>query len=142
MIVMVKKLKDKKSFIKEYMKYFTLSVDNDKEWIGELYEHLNDKDYLYRYNIKENSDLVIIDLYMHGEWIKGIYAIPKKCIDSGISAELSYIKEFSKISISSICRDLKVNRSNLLNGNTSKETELKVKTEIQKRLIDIINKYG
>lgn len=39
---------------------------------------------------------------------------------------LSKIKALSKISITQICRELKINRSNLLNGRTTKENEKKV----------------
>lgn len=59
-----------------------------------------------------------------------------------ITNNLQYIKEFSKISVSSICRDLKIDRSNLLNGKLSEEKILLVKLEIQRKLIDIIKKYG
>jgi len=39
---------------------------------------------------------------------------------------LDKIKALSKISITKICKELKVNRSNLLNGRTTKENEKKV----------------
>lgn len=51
--------------------------------------------------------------------------------------DLEFIKKFSKITITSICKDLKINRSNLLNGRTSKENTLKVKKEIIKRLKEL-----
>ena len=46
---------------------------------------------------------------------------------------LDKIKAFSKITISEICKDLKINRSNLLNGKSTKENEKKVYDEIIKR---------
>lgn len=39
---------------------------------------------------------------------------------------LEKIKELSKINISSICRELCINRSNLINGKTTLENEKKV----------------
>lgn len=39
---------------------------------------------------------------------------------------LEKIKQFSKISISQICKNLKINRSNLLNGRSTVENEKKV----------------
>ena len=39
---------------------------------------------------------------------------------------LDKIKMLSKISISQICKELKINRSNLLNGKSTKENEKKV----------------
>jgi len=39
---------------------------------------------------------------------------------------LKKIKQLSKISITQICKDLNINRSNLLNGNTTPENEKKV----------------
>lgn len=48
--------------------------------------------------------------------------------------DLTYIQNFSKINVSQICRDLKVDRANVLNGRASKETIRKVKEEIEKRL--------
>lgn len=51
--------------------------------------------------------------------------------------DLKFIREFSKISISQICRDLKINRPNVLNGNTTKKNIKKVKEEIIKRFFEI-----
>lgn len=39
------------------------------------------------------------------------------------SIYLEKIKNISKISVSDICKELKINRSNLLNGKTTKENE-------------------
>ena len=41
------------------------------------------------------------------------------------SIYLEKIKNISKISISDICKELKINRSNLLNGKSTKENEQK-----------------
>ena len=46
------------------------------------------------------------------------------------SIYLKKIKNISKISISKICDELKINRSNLLNGKTTKENEKKVYEKI------------
>lgn len=43
-----------------------------------------------------------------------------------MSIYLDKIKKISKISISKTCRDLKINRANLMNGNSTKENEKKV----------------
>lgn len=48
--------------------------------------------------------------------------------------DLDFIKEFSKINISTICKELKVDRANLLNGRASEEKTKLVKEEILKRL--------
>lgn len=45
-----------------------------------------------------------------------------------------YIKNFSKIRISAICRKLNIDRSNLLNGRTSEENLIKVKEEIESEI--------
>lgn len=47
---------------------------------------------------------------------------------------IKFIKDFSQITIVEICKDLKVNRSNVLNGNASEETIKKVYDELKKRL--------
>ena len=39
---------------------------------------------------------------------------------------LEAIKKISKINISKICKKLKINRANLLNGKSTKENEKKV----------------
>lgn len=51
--------------------------------------------------------------------------------------DLKFIREFSKISISQICRDLNVNRPNILNGRASKEAIHNVKEEILKKIAKI-----
>lgn len=52
---------------------------------------------------------------------------------------LDKIKALSKITITEICKDLKVDRSNLLKGK-SKKNERKVYEEIIKRYEEIKNK--
>ena len=51
--------------------------------------------------------------------------------------DLNFIREFSKISISQICRDLNVNRPNILNGRASQEAIHNVKKEILKKISKI-----
>lgn len=51
--------------------------------------------------------------------------------------DLKFIREFSKISISKICRELNVNRPNILNGRASKEAIHNVKEEILKKIAKI-----
>lgn len=43
-----------------------------------------------------------------------------------MSVYLEKIKKLSKISISKICKELKIDRANLLNGKSTKENEMKV----------------
>lgn len=47
---------------------------------------------------------------------------------------LKFILEFSKISILSICKELNINRENILNGKASEETTKKLYDELVKRL--------
>ena len=53
------------------------------------------------------------------------------------SIYLKKIKNISKISISDICKELKINRSNLLNGKTTSENEKKV----YEALVEKIKKF-
>lgn len=50
---------------------------------------------------------------------------------------LNWIKNFSKIKISEICKELGIDRSNLLNGRLSSEKELLVKETILKKLEEL-----
>ena len=51
-----------------------------------------------------------------------------------MSKELKFIKGFSKISITGICKKVNVNRGNLLNGTAGEEREKTVKEEIEKEI--------
>ena len=51
-----------------------------------------------------------------------------------------YIKNFSKIKISAICRKLNIDRSNLLHGKTSEENLIKVKEEIESQIAKLYYK--
>ena len=51
-----------------------------------------------------------------------------------ITKELKYIKRFSKISITGICKKVNVNRSNLLNGTAGYNRERIVKEEIEREI--------
>ena len=48
--------------------------------------------------------------------------------------DLKYIKEFSKITVAEICKDLKIDKSNLWAGKSNATNINKVKKEIQKRI--------
>lgn len=50
---------------------------------------------------------------------------------------LKFILSFSKISISSICKELNINRSNILNGKASEETIKLLYDELKRRLEEI-----
>ena len=47
---------------------------------------------------------------------------------------LQFIKNFSKINVKAICKELKIDRTNILNGRASEETTKKLYDEIKKRL--------
>lgn len=47
---------------------------------------------------------------------------------------LKFILSFSKISISKICKELNIDRQNILNGKASEETTKKLYDELRKRL--------
>ena len=51
-----------------------------------------------------------------------------------ITKELKFIKGFTKISITGICKKVNVNRSNLLNGTAGDDREKIVKEEIEREL--------
>lgn len=50
---------------------------------------------------------------------------------------LKFIKDFSKISISSICKDLNINRENILKGKASEQTTKKLYDELKNQLSKI-----
>ena len=52
--------------------------------------------------------------------------------------DLEFIKAFSKIKISSICKELCIDRSNLLNGKSSNENIKKVKDKIIEKYNEIL----
>ena len=55
--------------------------------------------------------------------------------------DIDYIKGFSQITITKACKNAGVNRSNLLNGLTTKENELKVRIELEKMINDLAGDY-
>ena len=48
--------------------------------------------------------------------------------------DYQFIKKFTKISISQICRDLEIDRINVMNGKASASNIKKVKEELERRL--------
>lgn len=58
-------------------------------------------------------------------------------MDVNRERDLKYIKDFSKIKVAAICKDLKVDKSNLWRGNASGEVVKKVKEELIKRLKEL-----
>lgn len=50
---------------------------------------------------------------------------------------LRYIKRFSKITVSSICKELNINRANVLNGKASAKNIEKVKRKIEEKIKDM-----
>lgn len=53
---------------------------------------------------------------------------------------LTKIKKLSKINISSICKELNINRSNLYNGKTTEENEKRVYEKIIEEYEKIIKR--
>lgn len=53
-------------------------------------------------------------------------------------SDYSFIKEFQKIKLSSICKKLGINQSNILSGQTTVENYNKVKNEIIRELLMLI----
>ena len=51
--------------------------------------------------------------------------------------DLKFIKGFSKISISGVCKELKVDRMNVLHGKTSAKNIEAVKNKIQEKLKEL-----
>ncbi len=58
-------------------------------------------------------------------------------MDINKEKDLKFIKDFSKIKIATICKDLNINKSNLWRGNASPEATRKVKEEIQKHIKEL-----
>lgn len=55
-------------------------------------------------------------------------------MDINKERDLKYIKEFSKINITEICKDLKVEKTNIYRGIASAKKIRKVKEELKKRI--------
>ena len=51
--------------------------------------------------------------------------------------DLKYIKGFSKISISGVCKELGINRMNVLNGNASAKNIKDVKNRIEEKIKEL-----
>jgi hypothetical protein len=51
--------------------------------------------------------------------------------------DLKYIKDFSKITVAGVCKDLNIDKSNLWSGKANALAVEKVKLEIQKRIKDL-----
>ena len=55
-----------------------------------------------------------------------------------INKDYSFIKRFQEIKISRICKDKKIDLSNLLNGSTTDENYKRVKDELIRELLMLI----
>jgi predicted transcriptional regulator len=58
-------------------------------------------------------------------------------MDVNKKRDLNFIKEFKKITVSGICKELKIDRSTVYRGIASAENIKKVKEEIKKRLKEL-----
>lgn len=52
---------------------------------------------------------------------------------------LQFIKQFSKINISKICKDHNINRENILNGRASEDTTRLLYQEIVEQIKELLN---
>lgn len=50
-----------------------------------------------------------------------------------------FIKDFSKITVTKICKDLDINRQNVFTNKASSENIAKVKNEIDNKIKDLYN---
>lgn len=55
---------------------------------------------------------------------------------------LKFIKQFSSINVSQICKKMGINRSNILNGKSSEETTRLLYDEIIKELKKLLESKG
>lgn len=53
--------------------------------------------------------------------------------------DLKYIKGFSQISISGICKELKIDRGNILNGKSSEKNIKLVREKLQEKIKELDN---
>ncbi len=51
--------------------------------------------------------------------------------------DLKFIKDFSKIKITTICKELGINKSNVWAGNASEEAIKKVREELERRINEL-----
>ncbi len=51
--------------------------------------------------------------------------------------DLKFIKDFSKIKVAAICKELKIDKSNLWRGNASEEAVKKVKEAIKTKIKEL-----
>ena len=51
--------------------------------------------------------------------------------------DLKFIKDFAKITVAGVCKDLKIDKSNLWAGKATAQNTEKVKIEIQRRIKDL-----
>lgn len=58
-------------------------------------------------------------------------------MDINKKRDLEYIKGFQKITLASICRDLKIDKPSVYKGSVSAESLRKIKEEIQKRIKEL-----
>ena len=54
--------------------------------------------------------------------------------------DLEYIKNFNQITISSICKELKIDKSNLYAGRLSDDKVKEVKNELEKKIEELQKK--
>lgn len=58
-------------------------------------------------------------------------------MDTNKKMDLDYIKKFSKITITSICKDLYIDKPSIYRGTASAENIKKVREEIEKRIDEL-----
>ena len=58
-------------------------------------------------------------------------------MDVNKERDLRFIKEFQKITLATICKDLNITKENIYRGNASAESIKRVRKEIEKRINDL-----
>lgn len=58
-------------------------------------------------------------------------------MDINKKVDLDFIKRFTQITVTKVCKDLKVDRPNLIKGNASPQTTRRVREEIEKRIEEL-----
>ncbi len=58
-------------------------------------------------------------------------------MDINKKVDLDFIKKFTQITVTKVCKDLKTDRTNLMKGNASPQTTRRVREEIEKRIEEL-----